>query len=76
VDGEGRTIPSAAIPNRYDQVGLLFDWVEKGVAPGMSVTVTAGEKSLPLCSYPAYPRYREGLATSAASYECVVAPTR
>jgi hypothetical protein len=25
VDGEGRTIPSLPIPNRYDQLGLLFD---------------------------------------------------
>ena len=65
-----RPIASAPIPNRYDQVGLLLDWVEKGVAPGMSVTVTAGEKSLPLCSYPTYPNYRGGAAGSAASYLC------
>ena len=69
-DGEGRTIPTAPIPNRYDQVGLLIDWVENGTAPGMSVTVTAGEKSLPLCSYPAYPRYRGGPSQAAASYQC------
>jgi hypothetical protein len=68
--GDGRTIPTTPIPNRYDQVGLLLDWVENGKAPGMSVTVTAGEKSLPLCSYPSYPRYRGGAAESAASYEC------
>jgi len=70
VDGEGRTLTPAPIPNRYDQVGLLFDWVEKGVAPGMSVTVTAGEKSLPLCSYPSFPKYQGGSATAAASYKC------
>ena len=70
VDGEGKTIPSMPIPNRYDQVGLLFDWVEKNVAPGMSVTVTAGEKSLPLCSYPTYPKYASGDAKLAASYRC------
>jgi feruloyl esterase len=70
VDGNGRTIPSQAIPNRYDQIGLLFDWVENNVAPGMSVTVTAGDKSLPLCSYPSYPRYREGAPAAASSYEC------
>jgi feruloyl esterase len=69
-DGEGRTIAAAPIPNRYDQVGLLFDWVEKGVAPGMSVTVTAGERSLPLCSYPTYPKYQTGPSTAAASYTC------
>ena len=70
VDGNGRTIPSLPIPNRYDQVGLLVDWVENGVAPGMSVTVTAGDKSLPLCSYPAYPRFRDGEPAAASSYEC------
>ena len=70
VDGEGKTIPSMPIPNRYDQVGLLFDWVEKNAAPGMSVTVTAGEKSLPLCSYPTYPKYASGDAKTAASYRC------
>jgi len=69
-DGEGRTIPSAPIPNRYDQLALLFDWVENNVAPGMSVTLTAGEKSLPLCSYPSYPRYRGGAPASASSYRC------
>jgi hypothetical protein len=70
VDGTGKEIASLPIPNRFDQVGLLFDWVENSVAPGMSVTVTAGEKSLPLCSYPAYPRFREGPPTSARSYHC------
>ena len=72
VDGEGRTIPVAPIPNRYDQLGLLFDWVENGKTPAMSVTVTAGDKSLPLCSYPTYPRYKSGPAGAAGSYECAM----
>lgn len=70
LDGSGRTIAASPIPNRYDQVGLLLDWVENNVAPGMSVPVTSADKSLPLCSYPTYPRYREGNAANAASYEC------
>jgi hypothetical protein len=70
VDGGGKEIPSLPIPNRYDQVGLLFDWVENAVAPGMSVTVTAGERSLPLCSYPTYPKYQTGSSAAAASYAC------
>jgi feruloyl esterase len=70
VTGEGKAIPSQPIPNRYDQLGLLFDWVERGTVPGMSATVTAGERSLPLCSYPAYPRYASGDAASAGSYRC------
>jgi feruloyl esterase len=76
VDGNGREIPSQPIPNRFDQVGLLFDWVENGVAPGISVTVTAGDKSLPLCSYPSYPRYQGGPAASATSYECATTRSR
>jgi feruloyl esterase len=76
VDGNGREIPSQPIPNRFDQLGLLFDWVENNVAPGMSVTVTAGDRSLPLCSYPSYPRYRGGPAASATSYECATRPLR
>jgi len=68
--GDGQTLPVAPVPNTYDRLGLLFDWVERGVAPGMSVTVTAGEKSLPLCSYPSYPRYVTGPAASASSYRC------
>ena len=49
---------------------VLWTWVEDNVAPGMSVTVTAGEKSLPLCSYPTYPRYTGGPAGTASSYRC------
>jgi len=70
VDGTGKTITPAPIPNRYDQHALLFDWVEKNIAPPMSVVVTAGERSLPLCSYPAYPRYVSGPSTVASSYRC------
>ena len=33
-------------------------------------TLTAGDKSLPLCSYPAYPRYTGGSLVAAASYAC------
>jgi len=68
--GDGKTIASAPVPNRYDQWGLLFDWVENNVAPAMSVVVSAGERSLPLCSYPTYPRYASGAVDAAASYRC------
>ena len=76
VDGNGRAIVSLPISNRYDQFGLLVDWVENNTAPGKSVTVTAGERSLPLCSYPAYPRYRAGAPALAGSYECATAQAR
>ena len=60
VDGEGRTIPIAPIPSAFDRVQLLIDWVERGVVPGKSVTVTAGDKSMPMCSYPMFPKYTGG----------------
>jgi feruloyl esterase len=69
-DGNGKTIAATSIPNRYDQWGMLFDWVEKGTAPPMSVVLTAGDRSLPLCSYPSYPRYTRGPAEAASSYQC------
>jgi hypothetical protein len=70
IDGDGKAIPAAPIPNTYDRIGMLLDWVERGVVPGKSGVVTAGEKSLPLCSYPTYPKYTSGPTTAAASYTC------
>jgi tannase/feruloyl esterase len=70
VSGDGKTLPVAPVPNAWDRLTLLFDWVERGVAPGMSITVSAGEKSLPLCSYPTYPKYFSGPEASASSYRC------
>jgi feruloyl esterase len=71
VDGDGRTIPSVQIPSRFDRVAMLLDWVEKGTAPPKSATVTGNTGSLPLCSYPAYPKFNSGSANEAASYACV-----
>ncbi|MDE3197420.1 MAG: tannase/feruloyl esterase family alpha/beta hydrolase [Acidobacteriota bacterium] len=59
-----------AVPNVYDRFGLITEWVEKGTAPGKSVTVTAAERSLPMCSYPDFPKYRSGPPENAASYIC------
>ena len=70
VDGTGKTIPATPIPNRFEQTQLLFDWVEKNVTPPTSVVVTAGNRSLPLCSYPTYPRYAGGPTENASSYRC------
>jgi len=70
VDGDGKTITVAPIPATFNRLGLLMDWVEKNVAPPMSLTVTAGSRSLPMCSYPAYPKYIGGPAEKAASYAC------
>jgi len=69
-DGEGKSIPTAPIPNTFSRFNLLVDWVEKKETPPMSVTVTARDRSLPMCSYPSYPKYTGGPADNADSYEC------
>jgi feruloyl esterase len=58
------------IPDTYDRLTLLLDWVEKKVEPPKQVTVTKGERSLPLCGYPAYPKYIAGPPEAASSYRC------
>ena len=69
-NGDGATIPAAQIPSRFDRVAMLLDWVEKGAAPPKSATVTGNAGTLPLCSYPAYPKYAAGPVTNAGSYTC------
>ena len=71
-DGEGKPQEARQIPSSFDRVGLLVDWVEKGVAPGKSIKVTAGGRSLPMCSYPEYPKYNTGSIDEAESYACNV----
>jgi hypothetical protein len=72
VNGSGMPIPAQAIPNTVDRVGMVVNWVENGVAPPKAATVTSAAKSLPLCSYPEYPKYKgNGLPTElATSYAC------
>ena len=71
MNGAGVAIPLSAIPSTFNRVQALIDWVEQGVAPGKTALVTSATRSLPLCSYPAYPRYLGvGATTDAASYEC------
>jgi feruloyl esterase len=69
-NGDGGAIPATQIPSRFDRVTMLLDWVEKGVAPPKSATATGNTGTLPLCSYPTYPRYNSGAPTEAASYTC------
>ena len=70
IDGEGKSIATAPIPGAFDRFNLLVDWAEKDIDPPMSVTVTGGNRSLPMCSYPAYPKYKGGPADIADSYRC------
>jgi feruloyl esterase len=66
---DGQSVPSFQIPNRFDRTALITAWVERDEAPGKTLVVTAGGRSLPLCSYPNYPRYKGGPPESANSYE-------
>jgi feruloyl esterase len=68
VNGSGKTIPAAPIPNQFDKTALIMAWVEQHQAPAKTLVVTAGGRSLPLCSYPNYPKYVGGPPESAASY--------
>ena len=70
VDGSGKTIPVNPIPSTFDRVQMLVDWVEHGTVPGASIAATAGERTIPVCSYPAFPKYISGPPTSAQSYQC------
>ena len=71
-DGDGKPQEARQLPSSFDRVALLVDWVEKGVAPGKSIVVTGGGRSLPMCSYPEYPKYNKGPVNAAESYECSV----
>ena len=70
VSGDGKEIEATTIPNNYDRLHVLTDWVERGIEPKKTLKVSAGERSLPLCSYPEYPKYTSGPAELASSYRC------
>ena len=59
-------------------LAVLVDWVENGKAPGdLEVREQTTEapafdtlRSLPLCRWPAWPHYKTGPVTEAASFVC------
>jgi pimeloyl-ACP methyl ester carboxylesterase len=67
-NGEGKPVAVFKIPNNFDRVKLITAWVEQKQAPGKTLIVTVGARSLPLCSYPNYPKYIGGPPESADSY--------
>jgi feruloyl esterase len=69
-DGQGRTVPATRIASDYERFAHLVAWVEHGAAPARSLQVSTGDRTMPLCSYPAYPQYVSGPPTAAASYAC------
>jgi hypothetical protein len=70
IDGSGQPVARTPLATAYERFAVLVDWVERQVAPSMSLTVTGNGRSMPLCSYPAYPRYTSGPAAAASSYTC------
>ena len=72
VNGDGKFIGVEALPTRFDRFKLLVEWVEKGNVPPMSVTVTGGNRSLLMCAYPKYPKYKGGAVEKADAYECAM----
>ncbi len=74
VNGAGEPNTSFAIPSNHDRLGMVVAWVEKGDAPPLVPIVTAGARSLPMCTYPSYPRYLGGAPAQASSYSCISNP--
>jgi feruloyl esterase len=60
----------------WDSLGALDEWVEHGIAPKDQVATDTGPagqgRQLPLCEYPAWPRYLgTGDINAAANFSCV-----
>ena len=70
IDGNGKTIPVVRLPTTWSRTAPLVAWVERKTPPGMVLTMTGGDQSLPLCSYPTYPKYTSGPPMQASSYTC------
>lgn len=67
-NGNGDAADVFDIPNTFDRIGMITAWVENNEAPEKTIVVTSGDRSLPMCSYPEYPRYVGGPRERAASY--------
>jgi feruloyl esterase len=70
VNGDGEAVAASALASTFDRISMLTDWVENNRAPDKTALVFGGTRTLPLCSYPMYPRYKAGPLTSASSYTC------
>lgn len=64
-------------PGNVDMLGALSAWVEQGKVPGTLLALDqevaipfAPRRALPLCEWPASPRYKEGDVKAAGSFEC------
>lgn len=56
----------------FDTVGVLDDWVDRGIAPvNLTVTDNRNGRTRPLCDWPLYPRYNgTGNPKRAESFTC------
>ncbi|MFF3484513.1 tannase/feruloyl esterase family alpha/beta hydrolase [Streptomyces sp. NPDC002701] len=65
-------VGAPAFAGTSDSLTALERWAEKGQPPTRPVMTDAlHERTRPLCTYPAWPRYRTGDPDSAASFTCV-----
>jgi hypothetical protein len=73
VPGMNHCAGGPAALDKFDMLGAVMDWVEKGTAPD-SVVATGKPfpgRSRPLCAYPRFAHYRgKGDPESAGSFEC------
>lgn len=70
IDGEGKPTAGGPIAHQFEPFAHIVTWVERGIAPGKTLELSGPGKTMPLCSYPEYPRYIKGPTTSSASYVC------
>lgn len=56
----------------WDSLSALDHWVRSGQSPSRPIVADAnhGNRTRPLCEFPAWPRYRGGDPNSAASFVC------
>ena len=66
--GSGKAVLTSPIPNQYDKQAVIIAWVEQNKAPDKTLVVRAGNRSMPLSSYPSYPKYVKGAPENAESY--------
>jgi feruloyl esterase len=62
--------------DRFDHLGAVENWVERGVAPERLIASrkleSGGERTRPLCAWPKVARYKgDGNPDDAASFDCV-----
>ena len=73
IDGQGRPVERSPLPTSFERFAHLVEWVERGAAPAPTLTLTGGGRTMPLCSYPSFPKYIGGSTAEASSYRCAPA---